>query len=430
MDRSDNHVTVPSSLKESFLSGIYFTSEFDLGSFESISTPERRHGLGRVGLFIAIFKANIGCGILFMPRAWSYGGSVLSTLLLVFAGFLSIFCSLRLVECRRRHPTSTYGEMMVLAVGAWGSAAVDLSIVMYQFGLCCTYLFTVGDLLRAALLPSGTPLYWVLLGEVVVFIPLAAIRKVSKLAVTNILGTFLVISGIMTVLVCEGVQLSEESVDLGSTPLFKWNRCLIFFGTAAFAFEGVGVLLHAYDSAAEPQYFPFVFTLAMSSIIILVVAVGLLGSFAYGEHVDSQVLLSIRQEGPRLYAQVAFATAMMATFPLQLLPGILICEKSLCESHAPGPRRTLRKNCFRGLVVITLALIAFVGASSVDHFVSIIGAFCGVPLNFIYPLVCHQALVGGGRITRGVNVAFGLLGGFLTVATTILNIADWVQGDG
>eukprot|EP00927_Polykrikos_kofoidii_P066805 TRINITY_DN62365_c0_g1_i2.p1 TRINITY_DN62365_c0_g1~~TRINITY_DN62365_c0_g1_i2.p1 ORF type:complete len:415 (+),score=26.41 TRINITY_DN62365_c0_g1_i2:63-1307(+) len=389
---------------------------------------ERRSGLSRAGVFIAVFKANCGCGILFMPKAWSYGGDALSTILLFSTGAVAIFCSLRLLDCRIHHPKSTYGELMVLAVGPWGSTAVDVSVVAYQFGLCCTYLFTVGTLLRAALLPPKTPLYWLLIAEAIVFIPLVAIRRVSKLWAPNLLGSFLVISGIMTVLGCESTLMIQESIDWDSLQLFNWSKCLVFLGTAAFSFEGVGSLLLTYDDSEEPEQFRWIYTLAMSTVIVLSCALGLLGSIVYGEDVNSQVLLNLRHDSSRLFTQVAFGLAMMATFPLQLLPGVNICEESLFKNFSPGCSRKYGKNLFRGFIVVILSLIAFVGSHSVDHFVSIIGAFCGIPLNFIFPLICHQAFVGG-RINWFVNMTIGLFGGILTVAITFLNITLWVQGD-
>lgn len=48
---------------------------------------------------------------------------------------------------------------------------------------------------------------------------------------------------------------------------------------------------------------------------------------------------------------------------------------------------------FRSLLVICLALIAFLGASHLDNFVSLIGALCGVPLAFIFPAAAHYILI-------------------------------------
>jgi len=56
--------------------------------------------------------------------------------------------------------------------------------------------------------------------------------------------------------------------------------------------------------------------------------------------------------------------------------------------HVFSPRRG-----FRSLLVICLALIAFLGASHLDNFVSLIGALCGVPLAFIFPAAAHYILI-------------------------------------
>ncbi len=56
------------------------------------------------------------------------------------------------------------------------------------------------------------------------------------------------------------------------------------------------------------------------------------------------------------------------------------------SSHTP-------RRGFRSLLVICLALIAFLGASHLDNFVSLIGALCGVPLAFIFPAAAHYILL-------------------------------------
>merc|ERR1712125_236826 len=84
---------------------------------------------------------------------------------------------------------------------------------------------------------------------------------------------------------------------------------------------------------------------------------------------------------------------MGGAFPLQLLPAIRLVEgvflgpsrRFTCDKHL--------KNLFRVAFIGFMAVIAMVGATSLDHFVSLIGALCGVPLAFIFPAVCHMRLV-------------------------------------
>eukprot|EP00927_Polykrikos_kofoidii_P078933 TRINITY_DN75733_c0_g1_i1.p1 TRINITY_DN75733_c0_g1~~TRINITY_DN75733_c0_g1_i1.p1 ORF type:complete len:442 (+),score=46.96 TRINITY_DN75733_c0_g1_i1:98-1423(+) len=401
---------------------------------ETTSTPvlssTAREGLGPAGIVIAIFKANCGCGILFMPRAWGYGGGMLSAALLLFLGVTAIFCALRLLDCRKLHPSRSYGEIMELAVGARGSKALEASIVMFQCGVCCMFLIGVATLFRNALLSHTTPMRWLLLGEVAVLIPFILIRKVSSLWFANLLGTVLVMSGIATVLFCEVMRVHDDNVDWGAVPLYNPRHCLVFMGTAGFCFEGVSTFLPIYDSSAEPHRFSFLYCLTISVIMVLVGTVGLLGFVAYGDSVESLVLLNLKNANIRLYTQVAFAVAMLATFPLQFLPALDIFEAKVFRNDnlRPSSGTKLQENIVRIIILVCIGLVSFLGSTSVDHFLSIIGALCGIPLNFVFPLICHSALVGGDRFTIWVNRMLALVGAILTVAITILNVTLWVCG--
>ena len=64
--------------------------------------------------------------------------------------------------------------------------------------------------------------------------------------------------------------------------------------------------------------------------------------------------------------------------------------------------------------VFLLALISWAGSEELDNFVALIGAFCCVPLAFIYPSLLHVRLLGGNLLSRCwdwfmVVLAFGTL---------------------
>merc|ERR1712228_844444 len=89
----------------------------------------------------------------------------------------------------------------------------------------------------------------------------------------------------------------------------------------------------------------------------------------------------------------AYALAMVCTFPLQLLPATRLVESMLFEKAATKTMyHKMRKNLFRMVFVCFLCAIAIVGSTSLDHYISLVGAACGLPLAFVFPAICHQAL--------------------------------------
>merc|ERR1712113_191768 len=96
--------------------------------------------LNRIGLVAACIKGNTGAGFLFQPCAWKAGGYVLTTLWFPIIGGAAIFCALRLIRVRRLTNSTSYGDMMFVALGRPGTVAINTSIFLLQCGSCCSYL--------------------------------------------------------------------------------------------------------------------------------------------------------------------------------------------------------------------------------------------------------------------------------------------------
>merc|ERR1719277_1324148 len=107
---------------------------------------------------------------------------------------------------------------------------------------------------------------------------------------------------------------------------------------------------------------------------------------------------------------------MFSGFPLQLLPAVRIVENLFLQKSRPGTWDKHIKNCFRLFFVFLVANIAVIGSSSLDHFCSLIGAVCGLPLAFIFPAICHRRLVAtDGSWAARADVAMVIFGFVLTV---------------
>ena len=73
----------------------------------------------------------------------------------------------------------------------------------------------------------------------------------------------------------------------------------------------------------------------------------------------------------------------------------------------------VRSNMFRAGVVAVTLLVAFVGSTQLDNFVSLIGCFCCTPLAFIYPCYFHLKLVkpapgSFAHVSDWAIIAFGV----------------------
>eukprot|EP00747_Dinoflagellata_sp_TGD_P053223 gnl/TRDRNA2_/TRDRNA2_148349_c3_seq3.p3 gnl/TRDRNA2_/TRDRNA2_148349_c3~~gnl/TRDRNA2_/TRDRNA2_148349_c3_seq3.p3 ORF type:complete len:248 (+),score=34.13 gnl/TRDRNA2_/TRDRNA2_148349_c3_seq3:641-1384(+) len=224
--------------------------------------------------------------------------------------------------------------------------------------------------------------------------------------------------------------VASSGTDFDALGTFDPLGSLVFMGTACFSFEGIGLLLPMYDSARYPESFPVVFSLVFGLITTMIACVGLFGYMAFEEQTEVLVLENFSPGLLKVGIQLAFAVQMIATFPLQLLPALRLTEALVFAPMSNPPfERKCRKNIFRAGYVALLCLISIGGATSLDHFISIVGALCGVPLAYVFPAVCHYKIVSGDvRSARVVDLLLIVIGSAATLVVTCINVMLWRAG--
>ena len=165
---------------------------------------------GRMGLastsscVVALTNTILGAGMLGLPSAFAASGYILGCLLLCLTAATAAFglhllvesadtiWELERMENQPRTPTTFY-RVAHFGLGGW-AFLIDLSIMIKCFGVGCSYLIVIGDLMPEAmeqLLPTVTWLharqFWVLAGWVVVA-PLSFLPTLDKLKITNSLA--------------------------------------------------------------------------------------------------------------------------------------------------------------------------------------------------------------------------------------------------
>ena len=106
-----------------------------------------------------LFKAFIGSGILFLPKAFSNGGLLFSIVFMWFMGGVSLYCFLLLLDCKE-HLTGSYGDMGGQLYGHWMRRVVLFSIAISQVQ-CNTILSMINHTrLMYAMRLDGLCLRW------------------------------------------------------------------------------------------------------------------------------------------------------------------------------------------------------------------------------------------------------------------------------
>lgn len=387
----------------------------------------RAHKLSNIGVVISLIKGNMGAGVLFQPSAFKAGGYALMSVMLASLALTALFCSLHLAEIRGLKKNCSYGDMMLEVRGRPGLLCVNTSIFLLEVGTCCSYMGLIAKTVQQVLLPK-VPIWALLFGSLVIFVPVALIRKVSKLAPLSFLGVMLTFLAVVSVVWFEVETLCESGIPWGQVQPVKANGTLVALGIACFTFEGVATLLPIYDAAEHPRRFALMYACALSFVSLSNIMIGLFGYLAFGEETRDVILLNLPRGIAIQIVQLAFLVAVFCTFPLALLPALRIVEDGLFGLPISNPpfANKCKKNVFRTVFVIAMAVITVAGSSSLEHFVSIVGAFCGLPLAFVYPAIIHCGLHPTlGSVGRFIDWMIIVVGIGLTFSITIYSFATW-----
>uniref|UniRef100_A0A7S2WLB3 Amino acid transporter transmembrane domain-containing protein n=1 Tax=Rhizochromulina marina TaxID=1034831 RepID=A0A7S2WLB3_9STRA len=443
------------------------------GSFAGDPPPRRRssdHGesggvvSNMFDVVLAIIKATIGPAVLYMPKGFQEGGLCFSTPMLVFS-FLLFACGSRcLIDAWSIHRKS-YPALMGEAYGQFGVNLVRFVIVSNQCGICLTYFIFVATNLQDLLQDAGVhlSLRTLCLLQLLVYIPLTWIHNLRHFAITNMLANMLILFSLLVLSSYAVIHVSTG--DAEKIQLFNPSSFYLFVGTSAFIFEGVMALVVPLQEVVHQDLkpnFPKVFVRTLGGIVLMYIAFGILNYTAYGR--DTETVLTVNlPPGPwKVSVQAAYSIAVIFTFPLQLFPAFQILKSTFARLRrsrvwqcrcldfterkasyeplnpggsgegwrAPPSRKkscfqVVRGNTFRGLLVVCLCFVAIAEVNMLDKIVSLLGAFLGIPLAFIFPFLIHFRLVEGSRWDKALDCGCATVGICLALTCSAITLATW-----
>ncbi|KAK9777896.1 putative Amino acid transporter transmembrane domain-containing protein [Seiridium cardinale] len=440
---------------EDLLPGEYFSSgedefESDEGSDEdrepmedsALLTPSRRKRRRRIrggsgkntpmNAALLLLKSFVGTGVLFLPRAYYNGGMIFSNLVLLFVAALSYYCFVLLVTTRLKVEGS-FGDIGGILYGPWMRKLILTSIVVSQIGFVAAYIVFTSENLQAFILAVSKcstyiPVTYLILLQMVIFLPFALFRDIGKLGFTALIADAFIVLGLAYLFYYDVLTLSSEG--LADIILFNDKDWTLFIGTAIFTFEGIGLIIPIQESMKSPAKFPKVMFIVMIIITTLFITMGAVSYAAYGSKTETVVLLNLPQDNKLVNGvQFLYSLAILLSTPLQIFPAIKITENALfTKSGKYNPYIKWQKNGFRFFVVFVCAFIAWVGADNLDKFVALVGNFACIPLVFIYPAMLHYRAVAKSRLWKYSDIALCIFGFIAMAYTTSLTIISWANG--
>ena len=407
------------------------------------------------GAALLLLKSFVGTGVLFLPKAYLNGGMLFSNLVLLFVAALSYYCFVLLVNTRLKVDGS-FGDIGGILYGKWMRTTILTSIVVSQIGFVAAYIVFTSENLQAFILAVSQcktliPIKYLILMQMVVFLPFSLLRDITKLGFTALIADAFILIGLCYLYYYDILTMVRQH-GVADIVNFNPNDWTLFIGTAIFTFEGIGLIIPIQESMKNPRKFPPVLFGVMIIITIVFISMGALSYAAYGSATETVVILNLPQDSKLVNGvQFLYSLAILLSTPLQIFPAIRITENELfTKSGKYNPYIKWQKNIFRFFVVMLCAAIAWFGANDLDKFVSLVGSFACVPLVYIYPVctasplhvsrvvekhtykiqpMLHYKGVAKNRFRKSADVLLCIFGLVVMVYTTALTIKSWVAGD-
>ncbi|KAJ5778233.1 hypothetical protein N7520_001479 [Penicillium odoratum] len=385
------------------------------------------------GAVMLLLKSFVGTGILFLPRAFLNGGLLFSSMVLLGVSLLSYYAFILLVNTRMKIDGS-FGDIGGVLYGKHMRRIILGSIVLSQLGFVSAYIVFVSQNLQAFIeavsnCTSFVDLKYLVLLQLVIFLPLSLIRDISKLGFTALIADAFILLGLLYIYYYDASTLISNGgiADVVSFNPATWS---MFIGTAIFTYEGIGLIIPIQESMREPRRFPGVLAGVMVFITLIFLSAGALSYAAYGSSTKTVILLNLPQDDKFVnVVQLLYSLAILLSTPLQLFPAIRIMENELfTRSGKYNPYIKWKKNAFRFFLVILCAVVGWLGADDLDKFVSLVGSFACVPLIYVYPPLLHLRACANTRRQVVADVGLAVLGVIGCIYTTSLTVQNWIGG--
>ena len=422
------------------------------GEYNPFEHRKLNHPTSDMDTLIHLLKGSLGSGILAMPLAFSNAGLAFGLVATFLIGAICTYCVHILVKSahtlciRRRVPSLGFAEVAEAAFlsgpqylhqwSLFAKSMINLFLVIDLLGCCCVYIVFVSKNVKQVVevyIHDDIDLRIYMAALLPFLILMNLIRNLKYLAPLSMVANILVAAGMSITFYYIFQDLpSPYSRDM-IVDATKWP---MFFGTAIFALEGIGVVMSLENNMKTPTHFigcPGILNTGMSVVVFLYASVGFFGYLKYGP--DTKGSISLNLENTEILAQcvkIMIAVAIFCTYSLQFYVPMEIIWKNL--KHNFGFRNSLAEYALRVGLVIGTVIIA-VAIPNLGGFISLVGAVCLSTLGLIFPaiidLVTFYEDPGLGRynwrLWKNVFlICFGLIG-FIT--GTYVSINEIIHSD-
>ncbi|XP_073913265.1 proton-coupled amino acid transporter 2 isoform X2 [Castor canadensis] len=356
----------------------------------------------------------MGTGILGLPLAVKNAGILMGPLSLLVMGFIACHCMHILVRCARHFcrrlnkPFMDYGHTVMHGLEAspsawlqnhahWGRHIVSFFLIVTQLGFCCVYIVFLADNLKQVVEAVNSTTNHCHYNQTVVLTPtmdsrlymlsflpiLALLVLVRNLRVLTIFSLLANISMLVSLVIITQ-YIAQEIPDPSQLPLVaSWKTYPLFFGTAIFSFESIGVVLPLENKMKDARSFPAILSLGMSIITVLYIGIGALGYLRFGGDIQASITLNLPNCWLYQSVKLLYIIGILCTYTLQFyVPAEIIIPFTI--SQVPKGW-ALPVDLSIRLAMVCLTCILAILIPRLDLVLSLVGSVSSSALALIIP---------------------------------------------
>ncbi|KAK7114363.1 sodium-coupled neutral amino acid transporter 7-like [Littorina saxatilis] len=401
-----------------------------------VTTPQRQKGSSWLSSAFLVVNAALGAGLLNFPQAYHQAGGVVVAIVIqsVFLVFI-VVAIFTLGYSSDKKQSENYQDTVFAVCGTKARNACALSILLYCFGTCITFLIIIGDqweefflFVDKSTFCNDSPIYMnrtftIIVTSCLFIMPMIYPQRIDFLIYASMIGVvgILYVVGLVTI----KYFLPHPEPGPVKTSPDSWIDVFLVVPDICFAYQCHVSIIPIYSCMEKRNLKEFskTVTLAMILCVLTYTVTAALGYLMFGDKITSDILLSFQPDVPTLIAVILIAVKTYTTYPILLFCGraafdcLWIALWKMTDEQIIARERPRRLTVSTIWFAITLLLAVFI--PNIGVVIQILGAFAAIFI-FIFPGMCLlKVMVEREETTRWVkfilyfSIAFIVLGAFI-----------------
>ncbi|KAF6082998.1 solute carrier family 36 member 1 [Phyllostomus discolor] len=279
----------------------------------------------------------------------------------------------------------------------WGRHTVDFFLIVTQLGFCCVYFVFLADNFKQVIEAANATTNDCHINETVILTPtmdsrlymltflpflvlLVCIRNLRVLSIFSLLANVTMLVSLVMI-----YQFIVQRIpDPSRLPLVApWKTYPLFFGTAIFAFEGIGMVLPLENKMKDPRRFPVILYVGMAIVTALYISLGCLGYLQFGANIQGSITLNLPNCWLYQSVKLLYSIGIFFTYGLQFyVPAEIIVP--FFVSRVPEHWELVVDLAIRTMLVCLTCVLAIL-IPRLDLVISLVGSVSSSALALIIP---------------------------------------------